>query len=105
INIIRKRAGLSGADLHTESSLQQQHKSVLDALLEERFLELAFEGHRAYDLFRNNRNMERNYPGTHSLNNTPATNITQKVLPTDKRVVFFIPQAEIDRNNKLTQNP
>ena len=105
INIIRQRAGLSGADLYTESNLQQQNKSVMDALLEERFIELAFEGHRAYDLFRNNRNMERDYPGTHSLNNTPATNITQKVLPTDKRVVFFIPQAEIDRNTKLTQNP
>lgn len=105
INIIRKRAGLSGAALYTESNLQQQGKSVMDALLEDRFLELAFEGHRAYDLYRNNRSMERNYPGTHSLNNTPATNITQKVLPTDKRVVFFIPQAEIDRNSKLTQNP
>ncbi len=51
--------------------------------MEERWLELAFEGHRAYDLFRNNLPMERNYPGTHSLNNTPTTNINQKVLPTD----------------------
>ncbi len=73
--------------------------------MEERRLEPAFEGHRSYDLFRNNFPMERDYPGTHSLNNTPTTNLYRTVLPTDPRVVFFIPQVEIDRNGKLTQNP
>ncbi|MGO1595092.1 MAG: RagB/SusD family nutrient uptake outer membrane protein [Sphingobacterium sp.] len=105
VNRIRSRAGLTGNELHTKSSLQQDGKSVLDAILDERFLELAFEGHRAYDLFRNNRPLERDYPGTHSLNNTPTTDLTQKILPTANRVVFYIPQAEINRNSNLVQNP
>lgn len=105
VNLIRQRANLSGQDLHTAQSIQQAGKTVLDIVLEERWLELAFEGHRAYDLYRNNRPMERNYPGTHSLNNTPTTNVNQKILPMDNRVVFYIPQAEINRNNKLDQNP
>lgn len=105
VNLLRARAGLSGSALHTPASIAAAGKSALDVVLEERFLELAFEGHRAYDLFRNGRPMERNYPGTHSLNNTPTTNTYQIVEPTDPRVVFFIPQAEIDRNPNLTQNP
>src|SRR5690606_4936068 len=105
VNTIRSRAGLTSNELHTNSSLQQEGKSVLDAILDERFLELAFEGHRAYDLFRNNRPLERDYPGAHSLNNTPTTDITQEVLPTSNRVVFYIPQAEINRNSNLVQNP
>lgn len=103
VNALRQRAGLSGNKLYTAANLGS--KTALDVVMEERWLELAFEGHRAYDLFRNNLPMERNYPGTHSLNNVPTTNTAQKVLPTDPRVVFFIPQAEIDRNPKLTQNP
>lgn len=105
VNTLRARAGLVGEALYTPSKLQELNKSALDIVLEERFLELAFEGHRAYDLYRNNRAMERDYPGTHSLNNTPTTNLHQKVNPTDNRVVFYIPQAEINRNPKLTQNP
>lgn len=103
VNLLRQRAGLSGDKLYTNANLGS--KTALDVVMEERWLELAFEGHRSYDLFRNNLPMERNYPGTHSLNNTPTTNLFQKVLPTDPRVIFFIPQAEIDRNSKLTQNP
>lgn len=102
VNLLRKRAGLSGDKLYSSNL---GGKTILDVVMEERWLELAFEGHRAYDLFRNNLPMERNYPGTHSLNNTPTTDLYQKVLPTDARVVFFIPQVEIDRNGNLSQNP
>lgn len=105
LNVLRQRAGLSGAELHTLASLAAAGKSVMDAVLEERRLELAFEGHRAYDLFRNNRALERNYPGTHSLNNTPSTIITQTILPSDNRVIFFIPNRERLVNPNLTQNP
>lgn len=103
VNLIRTRAGLTGTALYTAGNLAG--KTVLDVVLEERFLELAFEGHRIYDLFRNNRPMVRNYPGTHSQNNTPTTNVNQTVLPTDPRVVFFIPQNEVDQNKNLVQNP
>lgn len=101
VNIIRTRAGLGDA-LYTSLPAG---KTALDIVLEERWMELAFEGHRSYDLFRNNRSMIRNYPGTHSLNNTPTTNVNQTVPATDARVIFFIPQSEIDKNSKLTQNP
>ncbi|AIM37445.1 RagB/SusD family nutrient uptake outer membrane protein [Sphingobacterium sp. SG20118] len=105
VNLLRQRAGLAGNELYNASQVQASGKTMLDIVLEERFLELAFEGHRAYDLFRNNLPMERNYPGTHSLNNTPTTDIHQIVRANDNRVVFYIPQAEINRNNKLNQNP
>lgn len=103
VNTIRKRAGLSGNALYTLANIGA--RTVLDVVLEERQLELAFEGHRAYDLFRNNRPLMRDYPGTHSLNNTPSTNITQTIPATDNRVIFYIPNREILINQKLTQNP
>lgn len=103
VNLIRQRAGLAGNKLYTAGNLGG--KTALEIVMEERWLELAFEGHRAYDLFRNNLPVVRNYPGTHSLNNTPTTNINHTVIPTDDRVVFYIPQVEVDRNPKLTQNP
>lgn len=105
VNLIRTRAGLSGSALHTAASITAQGKTLLETVLDERYVELAFEGHRIYDLFRNNMPMIRNYPGTHAQNNTPTTDIRQTVLPTDPRVVYYIPQAEINQNSKLTQNP
>ncbi|WP_031527483.1 RagB/SusD family nutrient uptake outer membrane protein [Dyadobacter crusticola] len=105
VNLIRTRAGLSGSALHTTANVAAAGKTILDVVLEERFLELAFEGHRIYDLFRNGRPMVRNYPGTHAQNNTPTTDVRQTIQPTDARVVFFIPQNEIDQNKNLIQNP
>lgn len=101
VNEIRGRAGLSGAALHTLSSVAASGKTVLDIVLDERFLELAFEGHRAYDLFRNSKPLVRNYPGSQVVNG----NVNQTVQPTDNRVIFFIPQNEINKNPNLTQNP
>jgi hypothetical protein len=101
VNFIRRRAGLSDAELHTLASVAASGKSILDIVLEERWLELAFEGHRHYDLFRNNRPVVRNYPGSHVVNG----NVNQTIEPNDNRVVFFIPQDEINKNPKLIQNP
>ena len=101
VNIIRSRAGIPALTVSAISA----GKTILDVVLDERRLEFAFEGQRAYDLFRNNKPMSRNYPGTHALNNTPNTNITQTILPTDARVIFYVPQYEIDNNKNLTQNP
>ena len=105
VNLIRSRANLSGSALYTAASITAAGKTVLGAVLEERYLELAFEGHRVYDLYRNNLSMVRNYPGTHSQNNTPTTDVNQTVLATNPRVVFYIPQTEIDQNKNLVQNP
>ncbi len=95
VNRIRTRAGIGTLTL---AGLVTANKSVLDAVLDERWFELSFEGHRAYDLFRNNRPITRNYPGT-------GTSTNQTVQPGDSKVVAFIPQTEIDKNPALTQNP
>ena len=99
VNVIRERAGLTGSELYTVGDLKGK-AGVLDVVLEERRLELAFEGQRAGDLYRNNRAMVRAYPGFHSLDR-----YNQTVNPTDARVIFFIPDREIKLNTNLTQNP
>lgn len=80
INVIRRRAGL--ADL-TSVTLSQ--------ILRERQLELAFEGHFLWDLKRN----RLSAPGS-NLTNGPAWN--------SQRLIFPIPQREMDVNKKLEQN-
>ena len=75
-------------------------QALIDAIINERRKELAFEGDRYWDLMRLNRdvvrvNLNNNYPA-----NTPL------VLPanSDKRI-WPVPQAEIDANPNISQNP
>jgi hypothetical protein len=64
VNVIRKRAGLSGDALWTTANYKDKgYETVLDVVLDERRLELCFEGHRALDLYRNNRPIDRRYAG------------------------------------------
>jgi hypothetical protein len=64
VNIIRQRAGLSGDALFTADNFGKRgYDSVLDVVLDERRLELAFEGHRLFDLYRNKKDMDRRYAG------------------------------------------
>lgn len=62
VNVIRSRAGLTGAALFSATNMHG-YTSVLDVTLDERRLELAFEGHRMFDIYRNKRNMDRQYAG------------------------------------------
>jgi hypothetical protein len=82
INAVRKRAGLQEAQANTQAE-------ALLLIEKERQCELAFEGHRWFDLVRTRR--------------------AEEVLgfaPSDRfRLVFPIPQAEIVRNPKIVQNP
>jgi hypothetical protein len=71
-------------------------QSLFDAILQERRLELAFEGHIGYDYFRVGLPMVRSYP---SFNSNPIT-----IAATDPRVVMRISQDVMIENNKLTQN-
>ena len=68
--------------------------------MEERRLELAFEAQRPLDLYRNNLAMIRAYIGFHGIDK-----FNQTILPTDKQVIFFIPEREIVVNPNLKQNP
>lgn len=98
INVIRERAQIPERVLTD----LPPGKSVLDWVLEERRLELAFEAQRKLDIFRNKQVLDRNYPGTH-LSGEPKY---YTVSPTDDKIVEFIPQRELDAYPiQLVQNP
>jgi starch-binding outer membrane protein, SusD/RagB family len=78
LNRIRTRAGVSSIASPT-----------VDDILKERRLELAFEGVRLHDQKRTRASVRY---------------INQTILATSDRLVFPIPQREIDVNNKLVQN-
>lgn len=103
VNTIRQRAGLTGTALYSGTDLKG-HASVLDVVLEERHLELAFECSRKLDLFRNNLDLVRNYPGTHVAGG-PTGSGYQLIKASDPRVVHFIPENETILNKNLVQNP
>lgn len=99
VNLIRQRAGLSGQALYSVENLKGK-SNVLEVVLEERRLELAFEGQRPGDLYRNNLPLVRAYPGLHG-----TDNFNFRVEPTDPRVIFYIPERETNVNPNLIQNP
>jgi starch-binding outer membrane protein, SusD/RagB family len=72
--------------IRTRSNAQPLAQATLQNILRERQLELAFEGHRIHDLKRTQRPT-----GTLAFN--------------DPRLIFPIPQREIDANDQLVQNP
>ena len=95
INIIRTRAGIP-----VYNSVPAG-KTILDVVLQERRLEMAFEGHRRYDVFRNKLDLDRQYPGTH----LSGSNAFYTVPYTHNRVVEYIPEQQIQIQPNLVQNP
>ena len=92
LNIIRERAITGGGYKNLDVS------NAAERIDKERQLELAFQAERSYDVFRNGGSLTRHYPGAH--------NQKLDILPTDYRVVYFIPQDAINAYpGKLTQNP
>jgi hypothetical protein len=88
MNVLRARAGLPLWTIGTFAS----KTAFVDAVLNERRKELAFEGHRRMDLLRRGR-------GLRSANAAAAFGANKTILP--------IPQREIDNNPNLAtqQNP
>jgi hypothetical protein len=73
-------------------------EQMIDAILLERFRELAYEGHRFWDLKRKNRPVERLA--------SDAPNATAATLSAGNfRFLLPIPQREIEANPQLQQNP
>ena len=62
VNVIRNRAGIPAEGMFATGNMHG-YASVLDVVLDERRLELAFEGFRTHDLTRNKINIDRKYPG------------------------------------------
>jgi hypothetical protein len=96
VNKIRTRAGIK------EIAAPSSQEAMIDAILHERRLELAFEGFRFFDLLR------------HSFDKTKAIHDAmpeqdsywQPRFPLTEETVFMpIPQTVLDNNPSLVQNP
>ena len=86
-NVIRTRAGIpTWADAAAFQA--EGYADVVDVVLDERRLELRFEGHRAIDVFRNGKVLDRRYAGVH-----PWEELDKAQM--DKRFPYCIPFAEI----------
>lgn len=87
LNIVRRRAGLPDIKGQSQAELKE-------TIIHERRMELAFEGHRWFDLIRID-NGDYAIKFLHSIGRTNATK---------ERLLFPIPQQERDANPNLTQN-
>ncbi len=85
VNVIRRRAQLPESAMFSESNMHG-YTSVLDVVLDERRMELCFEGFRATDLFRNGKTMDRRFAGVQPW---------EEVAAGDSRFPFRIPFDEI----------
>ena len=78
LNIVRERALGEGSGYAT---LNQVNASVF--IDKERQLELAYQGERSYDIFRNDQPLVRRYPGSQSQ--------IENILANDDRIIYSIP--------------
>ena len=92
VNRIRHRALLGDTPAVTQDDMRL-------AIAKERRLELAFEAHRWYDLKRTGRAIEVMNNAVGPDGQKIGYNLTQN------RLVWPIPQTEMDKNSKLVQNP
>jgi len=89
--LVRQRAGLTDRKDIENLSIEQMRKKIRH----ERRIELAFEGHRWFDIIRwDNGEFALNF--LHSIGKINASN---------KHLLLPIPQKEMDANPKLSQNP
>jgi len=111
LDIIRRNRGLEEA---LYNGILPSGANVLDIVLEERRVELAFEGHRSYDIFRNKKQLVKNYWGYHlqglketdiDLSKTPAGYPNMSVDYTNPRIIYYIPVDEVLSNPLAAQNP
>ena len=91
LNQVRKRVGLADKSITAQADLRL-------AIEQERRVELAFEGHRWFDLVRTGRAIP--------VLNAKAAAIGIKTPLTANNLLFPIPQSQIDINSgKIKQNP
>lgn len=104
VNQIRSRVQLTNVTPATSED------DAINKILQERFLELAFEGQRWYDLKRTGKSIEILSTQTYPVYD-PVTQISSEVpMPylgnlTANDLVWPIPQAVLDNNPNLSQNP
>ena len=96
INIVRARAGLTGdAQMSAANIAKRGYPTALDAVLDERRLELYYEGFRVMDLLRNKRDIDRRFPSRTVCEVIPYTNPKiQYQIPLDETSVSGIPEND-----------
>jgi hypothetical protein len=92
VNQIRTRVGLANTTASNQADMRL-------AIEKERRLELAFEGHRWFDLKRTGRAIQV-LANTIGPDGTPYGYVLN-----ENKLLWPIPQAELDKNTKLIQNP
>lgn len=98
LNIVRKRAGLPDIETlvpaGTSLDSQEGQEWLRERIIHERRMELAFEGHRWFDMIRLN-------------NGEYALDFLQEIgkNATKNRLLLPIPLTEIDSNDLMEQNP
>lgn len=104
INILRERAGIPEWTMENIATAESGNpKDVHKIIEEERMLELAWEGHRRFDVFRWRHTMDRRYPGGHTIAQGDKFYEIPYNYPS---VCEFIPQLQYDAYPyKLEQNP
>lgn len=98
INVVRTRAGLTGdAQMTLTNMAGRGYATSLDAVLDERRLELYYEGFRVMDLVRNQKDIDRRYPSRTVCEVIPYTNPKiQYQIPVDETSVSGIPTNDRD---------
>lgn len=92
VNVIRTRAGIPN---YSTSDLQG-YDNVIDVVMDERRMELAWEGHRHFDMCRNKLKMDRRFAGAQPYKVVdPAT---------EQHIIFPIPNNEWTVSG-IQQNP
>lgn len=87
VNLIRKRAGLPDDAMFTTGNMAARgYESSLDVVLDERRMELCFEGDRMFSVFRNKKALDRRYVGYHPF---------EVINYDDPRIALLIPSDEI----------
>lgn len=104
INILRDRAGIPEWTEANMATAENGSKKDLHKIIEEeRMLELAWEGHRRFDVFRWRHTMDRRYPGGHTISQGDKF---YEIPYNSPSVCEFIPQLQYDAYPyKLEQNP
>ncbi len=109
VNIIRENRGLSEHLIN----LVPNGKTILGVVLDERRAELAFEGHRYFDLTRNKMDVDRTYWGYHikgltigdiDLSKKPSGYDNLVIKWDDPAKLYFIPIDEMIANSQCIQN-
>ncbi len=113
LNAIRSRAGVPE---WTAASLAAANKTLLDAVLDERFVELYQEGHRYYDIRRYLKGKEQmgrnNFWGLDAVRtgptfeefNTPVL-IPQPIQWNERQYLMPVPHDEVYSNPQMVQAP